>query len=629
MAGDYEKAISILEAVENIRSDDYLLPAIQRKFVWSSHQICVLFDSLMRGYPINSFMMWEVTEDKIKNNYKFYKFIEGYCQRFNEENPHKPTDAAFKNFMAVIDGQQRLTSLFIGLCGTYAYKQPRVWWPNAQDDTVLPPRKLYVDLQKPLKAEDDESLMYYNFKFLTDKQYLASLKAGGEKHHWFCMHKIMQLPKVEGSKNIWKEVVRPYLAENSLEDNEFADDTLFQLYEVIRCNKTIHYFKETNQEIDHVLDVFIRTNSGGTKLDFADLLMSIVVANWDGDFRKEIDTLIKEVNQSSEMGFYLGRDWILKTCLMLTGSDVKFKVKNFKADQVGSIQTQWEDIKRCVKETLKAIRRFGINPQSLTSKNAVIPICYYLYRKESTGKPLFESINKLAKVDEQRQAISQWFYMVLLKGVFGGQADTILSGMRDVLDKHMGSPVFPLEQIIEKYKGSNKDLRFDVEYLDNLLCIQYGEGRCRALLHLLFPEMNPTETFHIDHLHPKSEFEKKALGAHDFLNNNDELMKFYLDAKHWNSISNLHLLNDSQNMSKGAKALSDWIGLSGVTVTKQSLLLSNDANLEFEQFKAFYEQRRSALRKRLMSRVFMTDALSIEDIEDDADEEVVAEDVVA
>lgn len=92
----------------------------------------------MRGYPINTFMMWEVTSDHIKNDYKFYKFLTSFCQRFNEENPLINTNAAFKGFKAIIDGQQRLTSLYIGLCGSYAYKQPRVWWPSASNDKDLP-----------------------------------------------------------------------------------------------------------------------------------------------------------------------------------------------------------------------------------------------------------------------------------------------------------------------------------------------------------------------------------------------------------------------------------------------------------------------------------------------------------
>jgi uncharacterized protein with ParB-like and HNH nuclease domain len=49
MAGEYEKAITIENAIRNIVERKYLLPAIQRKFTWSNTQICVLFDSIIRG----------------------------------------------------------------------------------------------------------------------------------------------------------------------------------------------------------------------------------------------------------------------------------------------------------------------------------------------------------------------------------------------------------------------------------------------------------------------------------------------------------------------------------------------------------------------------------------------------
>ena len=620
MAGEYEKAITIKDAIDAINQRDYLLPAIQRKFVWSSHQICVLFDSIMRGYPINTFMMWEIKDDGIKNDYKFYEFLKSYCQRFSEENPHVPTNASYKDFRAVIDGQQRLTSLYIGLCGTYAYKKPRVWWPSTRDDRVLPPRKLYLDLKAPLESEDDESLMYYNFRFLTDRQYKDSLAAETPAHHWLCMHEILRYPHHESSDDVLLEVVMPELERRGLNANTFARKTLLKVYDVIRSQRIIHYFNENSQQIDHVLDVFIRTNSGGTKLDFSDLLMSIAVAHWDGDFRKELDDLTQHIHQNTEMGFYIERDWLLKTCLMLTEADVRFKVRNFKGDQVSRIQQEWPEIKECIIETFRLVRRFGITPQSLTSRNAVIPICYYLYKKCSSGEPLFRKINNLAKCHEQRAVISQWFYMALLKGVFGGQADSILSSMRDVLEKHLTDDTFPLPAIIDRYKATNKDLRFDEETLDKLLETQHGEGRCRALLHLLFPEMNVSEVFHIDHLHPRAAFDKKLLKKASFLEHNEQLMAFYLDPVHWNAIPNLHLLNHSQNLAKKDHPLKEWLSDQNVHLTPSDLLIKN-VDLEFTSFKAFYLARREALKQRLISRVYMSAQLAAESVADSEDEE--------
>lgn len=626
MAGEYEKAITIKDAIDAINQRDFLLPAIQRKFVWSSQQICVLFDSIMRCYPINSFMLWQVNSDEIKNNYKFYEFLRNYCQRFDEENPLITTTASFKNFKAVIDGQQRLTSLYIGLCGTYAYKRPRKWWPTAKNDVDLPPRKLYLDLAKPLDTENEESMMEYNFRFLTEKQYHISCANSEDTSHWFCLHDLLKMPQVGGESHVINKVVRPYLGEQGLTDNGFALSTLKQLYDVVRFQKIIHYFNETSQEIDHVLDIFIRTNSGGTKLDFSDLLMSIAVAHWEGDFRQELDGLIKTVHQSADMGFYMERDWVLKTCLVLTGADVRFKVKNFSGEQVNLIQAKWPSIKACIIETLRLIRRIGINPQSLTSRNAVIPICYYLYKKASGTGFLYESINNLAKHHEQRELISRWLYMVLLKGVFGGQADTILKAMRDVLDKHLDKPLFPLAAIVERFTATNKDLRFDDEYMESLLNIEYGEGRCRALLHLLFPEMRATEVFHIDHLHPRSQFEKKKLMALDFLIGDADKLEFYSASHHWNTIANLHLLNDSQNMNKKAKPLKEWLSDPNTHVTPENLLVK-DVDLAFENFPEFFSKRRAALKQRLVGRVFIASSISPEPANDDMDEEVV-EDIV-
>ena len=618
MAGQYEKAITIKQAIDSINLRHYLLPAIQRKFVWSSSQICLLFDSIMRDYPINSFMMWDIRSASIKNDYKFYEFLKEYCQRFNEENPCVATNAGFHDFKAVIDGQQRLTSLYIGLCGTYAYKKPRVWWPSAQDDRILPPRKLYVDLTAPLNS-DDELMMKYNFRFLTDKQYADSLT--DNKHHWFCLHEIFKYEQHDSPDDILFNVVVPELEKRDLISSEFSRKTLLKLYTKIRTENLIHYFNESSQDIDHVLDVFIRTNSGGTKLEFSDLLMSIAVAHWQGDFRRELDELTKNIYQNNEMGFYIERDWFLKTSLMLIDSDVRFKVKNFTSEEVGKIQQQWSEIKSCIKETFILIRRFGINPQSLISKNAVIPVAYWLYKKQTSGHPLYTTINLLNKNHNERSVISQWFYMVLLKGIFGSQADALLTSIREVMKNSLSDIHFPLEKIIDRYKGSNKDLRFDDEYIESLLNIRYGEGRCRALLHLLFPETNPTEVFHIDHLHPRNHFSKKYLEKLDYVANSPENLRFYENPEHWDTIPNLHLLNHSQNISKQDTSLKQWLSQPSNNYSP-SMLLVSDENIEFSRFPEFYNERRNALKQRLLNRVFLTTKIDSSPSTMDTDEEI-------
>lgn len=138
----FKTPMTIRTAMENIHNRDFLLPAIQRKFVWKHDQVELLFDSVMRGYPINSFMFWKTKNNKMKSEYRFYDFIQEFRQFYKENNPEVKTNGVIKDFNAVIDGQQRLTSLYIGLKGSYAYKTPYKRYKD--DENSFPTRKLYV-----------------------------------------------------------------------------------------------------------------------------------------------------------------------------------------------------------------------------------------------------------------------------------------------------------------------------------------------------------------------------------------------------------------------------------------------------------------------------------------------------
>ncbi|MES2899496.1 MAG: DUF262 domain-containing protein [Pseudomonadota bacterium] len=609
MPSSFEKAITILQAIRNIDNRTFLLPALQRNFVWTPQQICILFDSLMREYPINTFMLWDVNDQSIKDKYRFYSFLSHYCQRFNEANDYVPTHGDFHDFKAVIDGQQRLTSIYIGLKGTYAYKQPRVWWPATQNDTVLPPRRLYLNLARGMQGDEDEDkFAMYNFRFLTDKQFQnLNLKAHGE---WFEVGKVLSLPEVKTVDQITFKVVLPYLKAIQLHENEFACAALTRLYHLIRYEPVINFYNETSQDIDHVLDVFIRTNSGGTPLAFSDLLMSIAIANWEGDARRDIDSLVTDVRQGSDMKFSIGRDWVLKACLMLTDADVRFRVKNFDVARVGIIQKQWPAIKECLTTTFKLLRLMGFNDESIRAKNAIIPIAYYLYRQVHENKPLYASITNLKWLRDERAAIARWLNMVLLKSSFSGQADAVLTRMYRLLKRHLDIRRFPLDKIIEAFVGTNRDLRFDEAYLRGLLDIEHGDPRCRPVLNLLYPDVNENLQFDIDHLHPSSAFTKKALNACPFLAGQTELRKYYENRSNWNSMANLHLLSASQNRSKQDKSLSDWMAGPDAGFKKDQLLLDPNDSLDFKDFMQFCDRRREALFQRLRSNVVMTEELT-------------------
>lgn len=608
MAGEYEKAITIEKAIHQIVNRHYLLPAIQRKFTWSSSQICVLFDSIMRGYPINTFMFWEVREQEVKKSFRFYQFLERYCERFEENNPDFDTKG-HGDFFAVIDGQQRLTSLYIGLKGTYAYKLPRKWWPRTKDDSILPPRKLYLNLAAPLDEESNEEMMSHEFKFLTETQFKEDQNK--PEKIWFQVGEVLDFDAAEADDDVL-DIVMDYLQGIDQETNKYARKALTRLYFAIRRDSTIHFYNETNQSIDHVLDIFIRTNHGGTPLAFSDLLMSIAVANWKKDARQQIDDLVDQVRFGSDMEFSINRDFVLKTALTLSDADVRFKVKNFTGDQVAKIEQEWDDIKICMLEVFRLIRSFGLNDAALRAKNAAIPIAYYLFHKgrnkTNSKQGLYADINKRARHEEERKRIRQWLHMSLLKGVFGGQGDALLTNLRKIIRSGLSSPAgFPLDEIVTDYRGTAKDLVFDDDFIDRLLKTQKDDSSCFSILALLFPDLDFTQSLDIDHLHPTASFRKKRLDSQVGFGN-PEGRFFYENLENWNGIANLHLLNSSKNKSKQDVPLDQWLAKQNGTKA-EDLLIPTGTDLSFGAFESFINARAAFLKQKLGSLVGKNDAI--------------------
>ncbi|MBF0450292.1 MAG: hypothetical protein HQK75_06295 [Candidatus Magnetomorum sp.] len=90
-------------------------------------------------------------------------------------------------------------------------------------------------------------------------------------------------------------------------------------------------------------------------------------------------------------------------------------------------------------------------------------------------KIMEESESRKTCVDKAKEFIKRINWLRTAKfmaPVFGGQADSILTSMRDVLRDNIQKTAFPLEAIIERYKATNKDLRFDDDYIESLLDIQ-------------------------------------------------------------------------------------------------------------------------------------------------------------
>ena len=160
----YEKT-TIRSILKEINSRRMYLPAIQRKYVWNEEQITRLMDSIMLNYPIGTFLLWKVKKSVINEmDYSMYEFIKDFHERDAYKNPPAPqpfpAESSSDNIRAVLDGQQRLTSLYITLQGSMSRKLPMKRWAS---DDAFPKKELYFNLKSQRESEDDD--ITYEFVF--------------------------------------------------------------------------------------------------------------------------------------------------------------------------------------------------------------------------------------------------------------------------------------------------------------------------------------------------------------------------------------------------------------------------------------------------------------------------------
>jgi uncharacterized protein with ParB-like and HNH nuclease domain len=422
----------------------------------------------MRDYPISTFLFWKVEKRKIRD-FQFYEFLNNYHEKDNRHN-RKVDLGPDEDVIALLDGQQRMTSMYVALTGTYSKKIP---YYRLESPDAFPAKRLHLNLLKP----SEEIEVEYDFRFLTEKE---AVSEGG--NFWFECSEILELSDMGK--------VSMYLMKNGLMDTskyseqelEFAINTLNEFFNVVHQKGTISYYLEEGEELDKVLQIFIRINSGGTKLSYSDLLLSIATAQWkEKDAREVIHGFVDDINRIGD-GFAFNKDIVLKSCLVLADFDVKFKVDNFTRENMTVIEANWEKTSAAMRAAVELVAKLGYSRDNLTATNTLIPIAYFIYKNGFE-----ESILHSAHRGDDRQAIQEWLARVLIKGTFGGQPDAIYPRMRDLVNENIGK--FPLQETINHYRGRRKAINFSDDDVENLLDLQYGNAKTHCVLTLLYPSV--------------------------------------------------------------------------------------------------------------------------------------------
>ena len=579
MAG-FQSPITIAQAIEHIHRNEYLLPAFQRDFVWSAEQIEKLFDSLMKGYPISSMLFWKV-KGGTKTDFRFYKFLSAFIQYHRICNDPIPTDN-INDFYAVLDGQQRLKSLYIGLCGSYAYKDYRKRWDYSEYN--FPTRHLYFNISRKYTQEESDREFIFSFvdKNISKENDLFIDKSN-EK--WFRVGKILALHQDYN-----------YGIDEFAEDNNIDKESkrlLRLLDNVIHTKLNINFYEEDEQKPDKAVNIFIRINSGGTALSFSDILMSIAIANCKQmDAKTEINNLVEHVRSK---GFNISHDFILKSFLYLYHKDVRSLITSFNLGFIELVENNWTRIRDTISNLFDLLRSFGLTDFTMTSYNAAMPILYYLYHKG-----IYQDFYKKIGNREDCEIIKKWLFSILLRRAFGASADSVLAQSRrayttDITGSYIKETVtlFPATEI-------NSEIRklSDVgdDFIEDLLYSQKDSRYSFPILAMLYPDLDyRNNNFHQDHLHPASAY-----------NDLEEKDKEKYGWQVYNSILNLQMLDANENESKNAKPLEKWVSEQTRNKDMRKFMedhLIPDTDLSLSNFSDFIEKRKAMLVQRIRKMI--------------------------
>jgi hypothetical protein len=494
----------------------------------------------------------------------------------------KPHDIPLPRALTVVlDGQQRLTSFAIGILG---YRADRIKGKWGSNPNAYPKRRLYLNLTSKFVGQEELD-REYDFQFLSDDE--AALSSN--EKHWFPLRKILAF---RDGADINTEKLMEYAADHKL--SGWGAGVLAKLCNVLLKNPVIHYFREDEQSLDRVLNVFVRLNSGGIPLSYSDLLLSIASAQWESDAREAIYGLLDDLNECGD-GFEFDKDFILKSALVLSDlPDIGFSVDNFGRKNTEAIESGWEaNVRRPLLLAVETAAALGYHGKTLTSSNVLIPVAYYLRK---LGSPAgFSTAPKFAI---HRATIRKWLVASLLKSVLSSKTDTVLAAVRSAIreneDEH-----FPLGAVERALLGHGVTTRFSEEELDALLSSEYGRRNTFSVLAALYPSLNPQFKFHLDHVFPKSGFHKNRLRAAGF--GDDAIVRMQALV---NQVPNLQLLEGLANQSKLDSPFAEWIapiqanGAEWAQYCQQHAIPSLP-EYALDQFETFCAQRREALTTRL------------------------------
>ena len=518
--------------VKKINIDDstgFYLPNFQRPFVWSENQIELFFDSIFRKFPIGCLLIWK-TDIDIGTR----KFIDDYKEGMELTSYIKSGEKGQK--MLIMDGQQRLQALYIGIKGSYNDK--------------------HLCLNMLSGKDTNPKNIKYEFKFLKPEEIRGA---------WYKFNDIVNGKEdVETATNIANQMFAPNLLTQIQRTVNWITKIYLNNDEGIECQEIDSMTNKNLYTLNDIAQIFIRANDAGTSLVKADLLIALIAVAW-ANAPKEIDNLIKDLNKN---GYEFDRNFIIKVCLAVFDKGVNPKPDKFNENIIKYIKDKWENISDAMRVVVDDIYQntYIRDNKILSSFSPLLPLIYFRYHYKHMYK--------------WTPDMSKYLIQTLIAGSFSSSDSIIDICIKSIKYSHKFD-VQKLFEIIEDKKSS-------VLITNNTLLGTQFKNKNIHLLFSMWYDMNYRPVYkgnlpQVDHIFPKSIL-KKRLYSDDVIN----------------QIANLGLLTAIENGASGkCDTLPEkWFADKSKEYLNKHLIPQDKELWKLENFSKFIEERKKLILEK-------------------------------
>lgn len=448
--------ISVSQLVDLVERGELRLPEMQRQYVWRATRVRDLLDSLYRGYPSGSILVWETEQEQPVRDLSV-------TQNTNPFTGHK----------LLLDGQQRLTSLSAILRGESVEVRGR----RREIDILF-------NLDHPERLSEFTEVVNDEYSESVEDDVADEIADDNEEEEISLQERLKNATFVVASKALsqqlnWISVTKVFKSDNDSQILKAAgvasfDDPRYEKYssrlkklKSIRDYQYVMHVLPRNLDYEEVAEIFVRVNSLGVKLRGSDLALAQITARWRNSLK-----LLEEFQDECEAR-WMTLDLGLLVRAMVVFATGQSRFDRVSATSVSKLQKGWEEAKEGLRFAINFLRtNADIEDESLLSSPLFfITIAYFSYLKKQ----------KLTKKDSR--LLLYWLYIANARGRYSrGSSESLLDadlttirkggGPQELLDtlqqqfgrltvdvsdfigRGAGSPLFSLVFLALKAKGA-------------------------------------------------------------------------------------------------------------------------------------------------------------------------------